>query len=315
MSPGLVTLEENPWPGENARWYTIGLNAALDGTRVAEASFDLPLDEERMAGSTEDFGMPEAVEGRDIALDILSGEPGRGWSAFLERYENQLKRQAGAILRWAPALHSFGQAEDLVQGFLADQVMNRPDTMFGPTASGEQPLWPRLSRSFTNYCNHILRGLARQRLASEAAAKLEAATEPDEASERDDMWSGIERRVRDRQAAIRLAFSSQEPGQVPLGHLLLLSERLFLARLIEMSLAETDSRPSPGLPIPELVHEIAPWTPEECQRLLPPRHRSLQETWDSLTQPVLRADGESIARALGRGGTCGTNGFGVRAYV
>ncbi len=210
-----------------------------------------------MARSREDFGMSAAVEGRDIALSILSGDPQRGWSAFLERYEEQLKRQAGAILRWAPSLHSFGQEEDLVQGFLADQVMSRPDAMLGPAARGEQPLWPRLSRSFTNYCNQLGRSLAReQRSAREAAAQLEVATDLDEAGERDDMWPGIERRVRERQETIRLAFRDQEPGPVPLGHLLLLSESLFLARLLETSLAEADSRLSPEIPIPELVSQI-----------------------------------------------------------
>ncbi len=244
--------------------------------------------------------MPKAVEGQDIALDILGGEPERGWSAFQERYGNLLSKQAEAILRWAPTLRSFGQSEDLVQGFLAEQVIGRRDVMLTPAARGEQPLWPRLSRSFTNYCNQILRRLARQpRLVSEDAAEPEAVTDFGDAGDRDDVWTSIERRVRERQNAIRLAFSEQEPGMVPLLHLLLLSERLFLAQLMETRFAEADLRPSPEVPIPELVSRIAPWSNEEQGQGLPPRNLPLEKAWDSLTKPVLRSDGDSIAQVLG----------------
>ena len=177
-------------------------------------------------------------------------------------------RRAEGLLRRMPTLRSSGQAEDLVQGFLVDQVISRPDAMLGPAARGVRPLWPRLNLSFRHYCIQTLRRLARHpMLVSEDVIEAEAATDvgdrgietPREGSYRaESSWI--------RQDTIRRAFSEQELGLVPLRHLLLLSERLFLAQLIETSFAEADRRPDPEITIPELVNRIAPWSLESRGR-------------------------------------------------
>ena len=91
--------------------------------------------------------MPDMVEGQDIALAILEGARDSGWEAFRERYETRLIRQAEGRSEAESDVRSSCQAEDLVQGFLADRIMGRPRQMFGRSARGERPLWPRLSRS------------------------------------------------------------------------------------------------------------------------------------------------------------------------
>ncbi len=244
--------------------------------------------------------MPEAVEGQNIAIAILEGNADSGWDAFRKRYETQLIRRAAGLLMRAPTLRSFGQAEDLVQGFLVDQIISRPDMMLGPAARGEKPLWPRLSRSLGNYCIQTLRPLARHpTVVSEDAIEAEAAADVGEVGDRDATWAIIERRVHERQAAIRHAFAEQASGMVPLLHLLLLSERLFLAHLIETSFAEADPPPSLEIPIPELVNRIAPWSDREQGQILPPRDIPLGEIWNTLTRPTLRTDGDAIAQVLG----------------
>ena len=155
--------------------------------------------------------MPETVEGQDVALLILGGEPAPGWEAFRERYESQLIRQADGLLRRMPTLRSFDQAEDLVQGFLVERVMGRPEVMLGSTARGERPLWPRLSRSFSNYCMQLLRRLVRHpRLVSDDAIEAHAITYSVEPGEHDETWTSIVQRVRERQEAIRKALGEQE---------------------------------------------------------------------------------------------------------
>jgi DNA-directed RNA polymerase specialized sigma24 family protein len=244
--------------------------------------------------------MPDTIEGQDIALAILGGAKDSGWEAFRERYEAQLIRQAEGLLRRAPTLRSFGQAEDLFQSFLVEQVMSRPDAMLGPTARGEKPLRPRLSRSFGNYCFQILRRHARHpKLMSEDAIEAEAATDVGDVWDPGEIWVGISQRVKERQDAIRRAFSEQEPGSVPFLHFLLLSERLFLAQLIEEFFAEADPRPSLEVPIPDLVNRVAPWSDDEPSHRLPPRDIALDEVWNSLTKPTLRTDGDSIAKVIG----------------
>jgi DNA-directed RNA polymerase specialized sigma24 family protein len=244
--------------------------------------------------------MPETVEGQDIALAILEGEADPGWEAFRRRYEAQLIRRAEGILRRTPTLRSFGQAEDLVQEFLVEQVISHPQAMLGPVARGEKPLWPRLSRSLGNYCIQSLRHLARHpQLVHQDAIEVEDAADAGDVEDRTETRIRIDRRVDGRQDAIRRAFTDQGPGGVPLVHLLLLSERLLLAQLIETTFSETDSRPSPEVPIPELVGQVAPWSEEEQTHRLPPKEISLGNVWDSLTRPMLRTDGDAIAQVLG----------------
>ena len=244
--------------------------------------------------------MPEAVEGQNLAIAILQGDPNAAWEAFRKRYESQLIRRAEGLLMRAPTLRAFGQAEDLVQGFLVDQVISRPDVMLGPAARGEKPLWPRLSRSLGNYCIQTLRPLARHpEVVSEDAIEVEAAADVGDVRDRDEMWASIKRRVQERQAAIRDAFAEQESGMVPPLHLLLLSERLFLAQLIETTFGEADPSPSLEIPVPELVNRIAPWSDQERGQIMPPRDIPLGEIWNTLTRPTLRTDGDAIAQVLG----------------
>ncbi len=243
--------------------------------------------------------MPDTVEGQDIALAVLGEAWDSGLQALRDRYESLLIRQAERLLRDKPTLRSSGQAEDLVQGFLADRVISRPREMLGPTARGERPLWPRLSLSFRHYCIQILRGLRRQpKLISQDEIEAVQAADVGEVEEPGKVRATINRRIQERQDAIRQVFRAQAPGSVPLGHLLLLSERLYLAQLLKMALEDADPRYS-EVPIAEQLSRIAPWSEEEQSQALPPQSIPLGVIWRSLTSPTLRPDGNSIAQVLG----------------
>lgn len=243
--------------------------------------------------------MPDTVEGQDIALAVLGEARDSGLQALRERYGALLIRQAERLLRDKPTLRSSGQAEDLVQDFLVDRVISRPREMLGPTSLGVKPLWPRLSLSFRHYCIQILRRLHRQpKLMSQD--EIEAVKAPDvgDVEEPGEVWASITRRIGERQDAIRRVFRAQAPASVPLRHLLLLGERLYLAQLMKTTLGEADPRYS-GVPIAEHVSRVAPWSEEEQSWPLPPRGIPLGVIWRSLTSPTLRTDGNSIAQVLG----------------
>jgi hypothetical protein len=126
---------------------------------------------------------------------------------------------------------------------------------------------------------------------------VKAANEGD-VEEPGEVWVSITRRIQERQDTIRQVFRAQAPGSLPLGHLLLLSERLYLAQLMKTTLGEDSPRYS-GVPMAEHLSRVAPWSEEEQSQALPPQSIPLGVIWRSLTSPTLRTDGNSIAQVLG----------------
>lgn len=229
-----------------------------------------------------------------------------------EAAHNQLAEHLSAVLlplaqRWlgqAPDLRHFGDAEDLIHGFLYQLLAPRQQgqttklvVLLQPIASGEKELAPRVKRSFVNYLYSLLR---KRRLAHSAMPLGSGAGEINPESP-PDHWQLITERVREQIVAIRGA----KPAlgvDVPLHAVILLDERLRLARAIAESFVPEDGTTIGNMTIAELAEAVTDWS-AEAEQPLPTRARTLAQVWQEICRQTQgqpqRAAPSLIAGILG----------------
>lgn len=222
--------------------------------------------------------MSQLLEGQQIALDILTGVA-NAWERFHEAYGPRLLARALRILVAWPMLRQRHQAGDLVQDFLFVKVVSRPEVMFRPVASGEQPLWPRLCRSLVNHASTLLRPINRggQEIGIDQPSQLGDVDRQPGLSDR----SVIVERLAECLTALRDALPVPDgTAQVAYRHLLLLKVRMDLLPRLKQAYQLEDGELPEGVSPVQMAEELVPWTASEAaQALLPGNGLTLEQVW------------------------------------
>lgn len=253
--------------------------------------------------------MGETVEGQELAQQILADPGGSAWTEFHFRYEPILLARARSLWSANAFLRADGTPEDLVQQFLAEQVIppERQPIMFGPSALGRRHLRPWMLACLKNFSVSRTRRLAvrSQLLPARGGDDLiDAGTSgPPAAEEYGTARERVERHVAAQLAAIREAFARRQETPTPFLHLLLLRERLDLLVPIAASVAGADRCWPEGWTPDGEAEQLAPWTRKEESRPLPTRLRLLGDVWSVLAKDRspyrLPVEAVEIADALG----------------
>ena len=208
-------------------------------------------------------------EGSDSAFTLL-----------LETYQPRLRERAARRLRHYPALARHGDADDLVQQFLHDKLVPPPRrrVMLTPVAQGTRPLWPRLCASFENWLCSALRGKTlpfSERPVGGGEDEYDPEDHPAE------VWPDIAERITAQLDAIH-SLPAPVRGAIPYAAVLLLNERVLLARQVADSFAPEDGRTVGNQGLREIVEILAAWLPAERSTALPPRGLELAAVWEQL---------------------------------
>ena len=266
--------------------------------------------------------MRDLVEGQEIARAVLANEAD-AWDRFLQVYGPRFLN----IAKWKCRNNSYIAAEEsaegLVSNFLSDRllapVMPKKEisgpsaagekreqlerraemkkiTMFGPSAAGRLPLWPRLSLSFKNYLFDVARERRRGRnlqppRGGDPPPDEESTDEPEAAApDPREILKDVTSQVAEQIDSIRKTFAGRDSNLVPLGGLLLLSERLQLIKCVGESYLLDDGSLPEGIDVPAIVELLSSWTTAEEEQALPTRNLPLKSAWDELKVVVAPPD-------------------------
>ena len=237
----------------------------------------------------------EQTEGQRIAKAILASDA-NAWDDFQRVYGEVISRVASKRAK-SIKLRSEFSAEDIVNGFMADKLLDRPERMFGPVANGQRPLTPRLLRSLVNYCNSLQRRL-KNTVHSEASLELHS----DERIDDDPDYHPhevVKNRIDTQQRVIREAFAVASRIRVPQREILLLSERIFVAEQIAVIYCNESLSSSELEKAKQLVSTLYPWSDDESATPIPMVNDPLSIVWEAISQIVFThpfgADGTVIA--------------------
>jgi hypothetical protein len=217
---------------------------------------------------------------RELARRVLEADAKVALEELLGRYFPRLQGRAAGQLNRNPSLARHGDADDLVQRFLYDKLLpaQKQRVMLRPVADGSRELWLRLCASFDNFIRSLLRGkglpMSKQRV-GEGKEELN----PEDRSV--EVWPDITEQLAAQLAAIR---KLPQTGQsiIPYGVILLLSERLVLAKQVADSYAPEDGRTIGNQSVREVVEALAQWLPEEETISLPPSGVALKSAWEQI---------------------------------
>ena len=242
----------------------------------------------------------EKSEGRTIAKAILIGDV-NAWGDFLFRYGSTLARVAEKHSRSA-SLQSFFSTEDIVNGFLTDKLVARPEVMLAPISRGEGSLKPRLLSSLKNYC----KSLHRRKKSVQAESTLDATVDKKTLNFPDifqyEIPEQIQKQIAKQQAAIRSTFQEKSRVQVPQREVLLLQERIWLSEQFAAAYCkDSDTMLEKGL-FAKQLSSLYPWTDSEASVPVPEKNEPLSKLWQALTsvllEPPFRADAATVSEHL-----------------
>jgi hypothetical protein len=201
---------------------------------------------------------------------------------------------------WAsPDLRRLGDADDLIQEFLLTKVLppSKLVVVLRGVATGDKDLLPRVKRGFINFLFSRLRKAAPPL----SAIPLGSGAEAIDPQAPPDRWGLITERVAEQTATLRAARNDLNV-EVPLHAILLLDERIRLARSIIVSFTPDDGRTVGNQTAYEMAESVTDWGADGAT-LLTPTGPPLDTAWKQLRAQTedrpLAATAELIARVLG----------------
>ncbi len=227
----------------------------------------------------------EQIEGQAVAKAILAGDA-NAWKDFQLLFGDAIARIASKRAK-SPKLRSEFSGDDIVNGFMAEKLLDRPERMFGPAAKGQRPLAPRLLSSLGKYCNSLQRR-RRRTVHSEMSLDLH----PDERGDDNPDYNPQEaatltkKRIEDQQRIIREAFSGPSRIRVPQREILLLSERILFAEQVAASYCRENQSSSERDAANQLVCTLYSWSDDESATLIPMINHPLSTIWHSISHDI-----------------------------
>lgn len=243
----------------------------------------------------------EETEGQSIARSILAGEA-NAWNEFQLSFGQKISEFAVKRSK-SVGLRSEYSAEDIINGFMVEQLLKQPEKMFGPVAKGQRPLTPRLLRSLTNFCNSLQRrrkGTVHIDMSREADLVDQANIDPDFYPHEVALLT--KKRIDEQQRTIRETFSVPSRIRVPQREILLLSERVWFAEQIALSHCNEYHSTHEQDASKALVLRLYPWSKDESVTLIPMANETLSAIWEVLSpilfSPPFGVDGSEIAERI-----------------
>ena len=243
----------------------------------------------------------EVTEGQTIAKAILDGEA-NAWELFQLCFGDAISRIASKRAK-SFSLQAEFSAEDIIHGFIAEKLLMQPEKIFGPVASGDRPLTPRLLRSLVNYCN----SLNRRRKSTVHSDKSLEKHRDKQSNEDPDYYPHetavlIKKRVEDQQKLIREAFAVSSRIRVPQREILLLSERILFAEQFVLGYCNEHQSSIEWDAAKVSVATLYAWTDKEAATLIPMANDALSTIWETISRslftPPFGADGFAIAEII-----------------
>jgi DNA-directed RNA polymerase specialized sigma24 family protein len=241
------------------------------------------------------------ADDRVLARQVLEEGSETAFAQLLEKYRLRLRERAALYLRRKPGLGRHGDADDLVQEFLVEKFLppQKRRVMLAPVAEGTRELWPRLCASIDNFLISFLRKKTLP-IGDRPVGEGKGEYLPEDRSQ--EVWPDVIERVAAQLTAVR-GLPAATRGAVPYSAVLLLSERLLLAKQVADSYAPEDGRTVGNQSLREMVEVVAAWTPAEETTPLPPQAVELGAAWRMICnhtadRPQLAGPAE-VALALG----------------
>ena len=242
----------------------------------------------------------EQVQGQTIAIAILAGKKS-AWDEFHSLYGGMLLNFASRIADSCDLQSEFS-AEDVVNDFLAEKVLNCPEKMFGKIARGEGCLKPRLLTSLRNYGRDLHRRSGGVQSNTESQLIADTKTSQVTGDGLEEVTRQTRSLIDDQQQAIRSSFPTSSRIRGAPREILLLSERVLMAEKVAECFCRENASEDEKKQHLQMLVDFFPWENSEATTLIPERNEPLLNVWQYLApqlfDPPFGVDGAIISTFL-----------------